>query len=226
MREHRLREVLPLRPRSPGGGAKRLPGLRVHSRLRAGSPSDAPASLPGRLATPPSVPRGGRKRLPGLRVHSRLRAGSLDRCASIASGKACHSVVSSPGAAQSACLGYGFTAVCRLIARQMRQHRLREGLPLRPQFPGGGAKRLPGLRVHSRLRAGSPDRCAASPPGKARAMSLVFTQITQQKGNTLPGHRLFEGDFDNDRQRYRKQHPYRTQQPAPENQRQEDHQRR
>ena len=147
MRLYRLREVLPLRSQSPRGGAKRLPGLQVHSRLRAGSPDRCAASPPGSFATPHSVPRGRRKRLPGL-------------------------------------------------------------------------------RVHSRLRAGSPDRCAASPPGKARAMSLVFTQITQQKGNTLPGHRLFEGDFDNDRQRYRKQHPYRTQQPAPENQRQEDHQRR
>ncbi|OUG44594.1 hypothetical protein AZ036_000339, partial [Klebsiella michiganensis] len=29
------------------------------------------------------------------------------------------------------------------------------------------ANALPGLRVHRRLRAGSPDRCAASPPGQA-----------------------------------------------------------
>ncbi|WP_213795419.1 hypothetical protein, partial [Klebsiella michiganensis] len=38
--------------------------------------------------------------------------------------------------------------------------------------PGGGAKRLPGLQVKGRLRAGSPDRCAASPPGKFSGSAL------------------------------------------------------
>ncbi|MBZ7430716.1 hypothetical protein FMJ27_07775 [Klebsiella michiganensis] len=32
------------------------------------------------------------------------------------------------------------------------------------------ALRLAGLRVHSRLRAGSPDRRAAPPPGKVHSM--------------------------------------------------------
>ncbi|AWF38444.1 hypothetical protein CSC17_1138 [Klebsiella oxytoca] len=30
-------------------------------------------------------------------------------------------------------------------------------------FPGGAS--LTGLQVHHRLKSGSPDRCAASPPG-------------------------------------------------------------
>ncbi|AWF37045.1 hypothetical protein CSC17_0652 [Klebsiella oxytoca] len=33
---------------------------------------------------------------------------------------------------------------------------------------GGGAQRaLPGLQVQCRLQSGSPDRCAASPPGNS-----------------------------------------------------------
>ncbi|MDU4389352.1 MAG: hypothetical protein E7I52_08470, partial [Klebsiella michiganensis] len=40
------------------------------------------------------------------------------------------------------------------------------------------ANALPGLRVHRRLRAGSPDRCAASPPGNNGGASS--TAIRQQ----------------------------------------------
>ncbi|AFN31226.1 hypothetical protein A225_1475 [Klebsiella michiganensis E718] len=44
------------------------------------------------------------------------------------------------------------------------QHRLREIQPLCALFPGGAA--LTGLRVPHRLRAGSPDRRSAPPPGQ------------------------------------------------------------
>ena len=47
------------------------------------------------------------------------------------------------------------------------QHRLRGNSAALHTAPGGGAQRaLPGLQVHCHLRAGSPDRCAASPAGK------------------------------------------------------------
>ncbi len=40
--------------------------------------------------------------------------------------------------------------------------------------PGGCAQRaLPGLQVHRHLRIGSPDRCAASPPGNSATLRSV-----------------------------------------------------
>ena len=40
--------------------------------------------------------------------------------------------------------------------------------------PGGGAQRaLPGLQIHRHLRIGSPDRCAASPPGNSATLRSV-----------------------------------------------------
>ncbi|HHR3255207.1 TPA: hypothetical protein ACS3VH_002286, partial [Klebsiella oxytoca] len=37
--------------------------------------------------------------------------------------------------------------------------------------PGGGAQcALPGLQVRRRLQPGSPDRCAASPPGSSTTL--------------------------------------------------------
>ncbi|MBZ6569573.1 hypothetical protein FMJ68_12875 [Klebsiella grimontii] len=70
-----------------------------------------------------------------------------------------------PGVAQSACPGYRFTAVCGQVARTDARHRLRD---LSPGFPGGGAKRLPGLRVHRSLRSRSPGKAFTPRPGKNR----------------------------------------------------------
>ena len=84
-----------------------------------------------------------------------------------------------PGAALNApCPGYRFTAVRDPVARADAQHRLRGIQPLCSlqgvicaMLPGGGAQRaLPGLQVHRRLQCGSPDRCAASPPGNSAAL--------------------------------------------------------
>jgi len=45
------------------------------------------------------------------------------------------------------------------------QHRFREIQPYCTPLPGAAQSALPGLRVQRCLRAGSPDRCVASPPG-------------------------------------------------------------
>ncbi|MDS7839097.1 hypothetical protein PTQ46_02560 [Klebsiella michiganensis] len=69
--------------------ALRLPGLRVHRRLRAGSPGQAFTPQPGMYgdkyigaASSPAA-----LRLPGLRVRRRLRAGSPDRRSAPPPGK-------------------------------------------------------------------------------------------------------------------------------------------
>ncbi|MDU3690735.1 MAG: hypothetical protein E7G12_10410 [Klebsiella michiganensis] len=54
--------------------------------------------------------------------------------------------------------GYGSTAVCGPVARVRRLYI--------DAASSRVALRLPGLRVHRRLRAGSPDRRSAPPPGK------------------------------------------------------------
>ena len=52
---------------------------------------------------------------------------------------------------------------------RVKHRRERRASPSISTFaPGGGAQRaLPGLQVQCRLRIGSPDRCAASPPGNS-----------------------------------------------------------
>ncbi|OUG38254.1 hypothetical protein AZ036_005522, partial [Klebsiella michiganensis] len=52
-----------------------------------------------------------------------------------------------------------------MVARTDAQHRLRGIMSLCALLPGAAQSALPGLRVLHRLRDGSPDRCAASPPG-------------------------------------------------------------
>ncbi|WP_177342503.1 hypothetical protein [Klebsiella michiganensis] len=64
--------------------------------------------------------------------------------------------------------GYESTAVCGPVARVKR---LRHNPGMRRDKCIGAASspaalRLPGLRVRRRLRAGSPDRRSAPPPGK------------------------------------------------------------
>ncbi|AWF34727.1 hypothetical protein CSC17_5609 [Klebsiella oxytoca] len=54
-----------------------------------------------------------------------------------------------PGAAQSACPGYGFTAICHPVARTDAQHRLREIMPRYILLPG---------------RRKAPARATGSPP--------------------------------------------------------------
>ncbi len=72
-----------------------------------------------------------------------------------------------PGAAQSACPGYG-----NADRRGMRSPDRCAASPpgkfcnILHASPGGGAKRLPGLRDRRPPGTSSPDRCAASPPGK------------------------------------------------------------
>ncbi|MDI3223969.1 hypothetical protein, partial [Klebsiella michiganensis] len=64
--------------------------------------------------------------------------------------------------------GYGSTAVCGPVAR-VRRLRRNAGM-YGDKYIGAAsspaALRLPGLRVRRRLRAGSPDRRSAPPPGK------------------------------------------------------------
>ncbi|MGY0246241.1 hypothetical protein ACVFYI_01465 [Klebsiella michiganensis] len=64
--------------------------------------------------------------------------------------------------------GYGSTAVCGPVAR-VRRLRRNPGM-YGDKYIGAAsspaALRLPGLRVRRRLRAGSPDRRSAPPPGK------------------------------------------------------------
>lgn len=55
---------------------------------------------------------------------------------------------------------------------------------------------------------------------------ILLVQIAEQHSNTLAAFGVFQTDFDDNRQRNRQQHAHRAEQPAPENQRQKDHQRR
>ncbi|CAH4953258.1 hypothetical protein AI2623V1_0203 [Klebsiella oxytoca] len=88
---------------------------------------------------------------------------------SIASGKFSRTAHSSRGRRKAPCPGYRFSIVCGPVARTDAQHRLREIQPHRTQLPGAAQSALPGLQVQHCLRAGSPDRCAASPPGISAA---------------------------------------------------------
>ncbi|HBM3021671.1 TPA: hypothetical protein LVM04_001445 [Klebsiella michiganensis] len=135
---------------------------------------------------------------------------------SITSGEMVPRCALLPGAALDApCPGYGCATVCGPVARIDAQHRLRgNGATLR-SAPGGGAGRLPGLRVRHRLRSGSPDRCAASPPGKwchaalcsrgrrlthlARATGIQPSAVARVRHKPRPGecaHRLRAGSPD------------------------------
>ncbi len=73
----------------------------------------------------------------------------------------------SPGAAQSALPGLRVHRRLRAVARTDAQHRLRETISSADYgaLPGGGAKRLARATGPSPSASGSPDRCAASPPG-------------------------------------------------------------
>ncbi|EPC5062603.1 hypothetical protein ACRZZB_001303, partial [Klebsiella oxytoca] len=63
-----------------------------------------------------------------------------------------YDVLRIPGSRLTPYPGYGFTAVCDPVARTRRvNRRLRED-------PRVAADAIPGLRVYSRLRAGSPDK--------------------------------------------------------------------
>ncbi len=88
---------------------------------------------------------------------------------SIASGKPylVRTMALSPGAAQSALPGLQVHRRLRAVAWTDAQHRLRETISSADYgaLPGGGAKRLARATGSSPSASGSPDRCAASPPG-------------------------------------------------------------
>ena len=79
-----------------------------------------------------------------------------------------------PGAALIApCPGYRFPAVCGLVARTDAQHRLREIQPLCALLPGAALMApCPGFGFPAVCGSGSPDRCAASPPGNVPKLML------------------------------------------------------
>ncbi len=72
---------------------------------------------------------------------------------------------------------------------RVKHRRERRASPSISSFaPGGGAQRaLPGLRVQCRLRIGSPDKCAASPPGYSTALRAAPGGGAQR---ALPGLRV------------------------------------
>ncbi|WP_227685356.1 hypothetical protein, partial [Klebsiella sp. S69] len=70
---------------------------------------------------------------------------SPDRCAASPPGDYA-ALYSAPGAAQSACPGYRFTAICQPVARTDAQHRLREIMPRCSLLPGAAQSACPGYR--------------------------------------------------------------------------------
>ena len=88
---------------------------------------------------------------------------------SIASGNFSRTAHRSRGRRKAPCPGYRFSIVCGQVARTDAQHRLREFQPHRTPLPGAAQSALPGLLIQRCLRAGSPDRCAASPRGNSAA---------------------------------------------------------
>ncbi len=128
---------------TPGGGAKRLPGLRAHRSLRNGSPDRCAASPPGNSVSLHSAPGAAQIACPGYgltAVYGTVaRTDAQHRLREILS--LCTLL---PGAAQSACPGYGLTAVYGTVARIDAQHRLREILSLCTLLPGAAQSACPG----------------------------------------------------------------------------------
>ncbi|EKQ6537685.1 TPA: hypothetical protein RQP16_004042 [Klebsiella michiganensis] len=78
--------------RSSSRLALRLAGLRVHSRLRVGSPGKARSAASGEGAQHEVLLRSSSRlalRLAGLRIHSRLRVGSPGKARSAATRGMC-----------------------------------------------------------------------------------------------------------------------------------------
>ncbi|QZG75795.1 hypothetical protein Km24235_2652 [Klebsiella michiganensis] len=155
---------------SPGAAQSALPGLRVHRRLRAVARTDAQHRLRETISSADygDLPGGGAKRLARATGSSPSASGSPDKAsAAIREPYPMRPVASSPGAAQSALPGLRVHRRLRAVARTDAQHRLREIISNAPcgELPGGGAKRLARATGSSPSASGSPDRCAASPPG-------------------------------------------------------------
>ena len=126
---------------------------------RTGASSAASGKCAGPVTSVLFHPGGAA--LTGLRVHRRLRAGSPVKAFTSQSGECRRS---SPD---------------RRVKRRLREMCRPETFAL--FHPGGAA--LTGLRVHRRLRAGSPDKAFTPPSGECRQLlpvvgpRAVFTQI-------------------------------------------------
>ncbi len=104
---------------------------------------------------------------PGYGFPARCKSGSPDKMRSIASGKLSHSALFSRGRRLTRLArATGLQLVAGPVARTDAQHRLREITPLCALFPGAALNApCPGYGFTARCRSGSPNRCAASPPG-------------------------------------------------------------
>ena len=78
------------------------------------------------------------------------------------------------------------------------QHRFREIQPHRTPLPGAAQSALPGLRVQRCLRAGSPDRYAASPPGNPAVLHTApgggAKRLARATGSALSAGRVARTD--------------------------------
>ncbi|STR19915.1 Uncharacterised protein [Klebsiella oxytoca] len=125
----------------------------------------------GKQAASGLFPRGRRDTpCPGYRFTAVCGSGSPNRCAASPPENSATLRSAPRGGAMRLVRATGSPPSAGLVARTDAQYRLREILPLCALLPGRRDALCPGYGFTAVCGSGSPDRCAASPPGNSATL--------------------------------------------------------